>query len=290
MKLPLFCFALLTLAGAASGQDSAGTPAPLPSGPLLKRAPDLSTWTVTSQNAVQPRDGQNQQGQNQNSGGNNPTVPLGFSRQAVIKTGKIIDEQLVDGMGRKFEIWHVNGTKVSSVPGASGPMVVPDVAASDIYTTNFAVSDFAGLDWISAQTYSGIQKVMGRDCIIFKGQVNPQPANMLAETKRTADRAALIAARAAYRAANIAPSSGGQPPSPSSGAAPAGNLSTEVNAVACIDLETRLPVAVTFGQETRTYVFGQPPTDPLQLPPAFAAALGGYQKHITSLSRGAAAP
>jgi hypothetical protein len=280
MKLPLFCCALLTLASATFGQDSPGTPPPLPSGPLLKRAPDLSTWTVTSQNGAPPK-----QGQNQNSGGDNQQAPQGFRQAVVTKTGKIIDEQLVDALGRKFELWHVNGMLLTG--GESAPVIVPDSAGKDIYTTNFALSDFAGLDWISPRTYAGIQKVMGRDCIIFRGEVNSQPAAVQSETKLAGDRANLVAARAAYYASNISGSGGGQS---TSSTALKGNLSAEVSAVACIDLETRLPVAVTFGQETRTYVFGQPPTSPLELPPAFATALGAYQKHITNLSRAAAAP
>jgi hypothetical protein len=242
----------------------------------------MSTWTVNSQNAAQPR-----QTQPQGSAAADQPRPLGFRQAVVIKTGRIIDEQIVDGVGRKFEIWHVNGMEVSGASGESAPVITPDAAPKDIYTANFAISDFAGLDWISPQTYAGIQKVMGRDCILFRGKVNPQPAGIQTETKLSADRAALVAARAAYYTSNISASGGGQPAGATS---PNGNLTTEVNAVACIDLETRLPVAVTFGQETRTYVFGQPPTAPLALPAAYATALSAYQRHITNLSRASAAP
>ena len=57
--------------------------------------------------------------------------------------------------------------------GAAKPLVCPDYGGGDIYSINFAASDFAGLDWVSAKTYSGMAKYQGRDCIVFNSSVSP---------------------------------------------------------------------------------------------------------------------
>ena len=61
-----------------------------------------------------------------------------------------------------------------------------------------------------------------------------------------------------------------------------------VPAVAYIDLETRLPLVVTFGNERRIYQYGTPPTAMLALPPALAGAVKEHEKQMKRLSAPAA--
>src|SRR5207249_4883065 len=91
----------------------------------------------------------------------------------VIKTGSTILELNTDTLGKRKEIWHVSGLLVMKLPGAPEPIVWPDSGQAYIYSASFAVSDFAGLDWISAKTYTGMAKYQGSDCIEFKGDVSP---------------------------------------------------------------------------------------------------------------------
>jgi hypothetical protein len=270
VKIHIVSLIVLGWAGSLLGQEPASRLPPLPEGSLLKRAPDFSSWTVLFSKIggkVEARESKSDQ---------DKTRP---QRQvAVTKTGKVIHEIKVDALGKSTEVWHVGGVQVTVPSGNGFPSIFPDFGGGDIYTTNYAVSDFAGLDWISATTFAGIQKVMGRDCIIFRSEVNTLQKDEQVEEE-------LVASRALVRQLDAARKKGGTPNAP---APPAGV--TKAPAVACIDLETRLPVAVTFGNETRTYQYGQPPGEMQVLPAALAVALNEYQARIQGLSRLPAKP
>jgi len=148
------------------------------------------------------------------------------------------------------------------LPGAAEPIVWPDAVQADIYSINFVVSDFAGLEWVSANTYTGMAKYQGRDCIQFKGDVSP--LNPKAREEEA------IAIGQAKTFGESAPQQ------------------IKVPAVAYIDLETRLPLVVTFGNEKRFYQYGAPPTAMLALPPALASAVTEREKQMKRLSAPAA--
>jgi hypothetical protein len=259
---------------------AAAPPDVLPPGPLLNRAPDFAAWTLLARIAG---------GQPAATGSSAPeTAKDGVKKGAgtrevlVIKTGKIVYERLVDRSGRRSEIWHDNGVQLLIPSSGAAPLIFPDYGGGDIYTPNYSVSDFAGLDWISPDTFTGIQKVMGRDCMVFRGQVNALPG----DERREMD---LQASRERLRNEFAARSKGATQPSPDT-ASSGPKASGMVAAVACIDLDARLPVAVTFGTETVLYQFGTPPTAMLSLPPALAAAASGFQAKIQRLSKLPAAP
>jgi hypothetical protein len=130
----------------------------------------------------------------------------------------------------------------------------------DIYSVNFATADFAGLDWISATTYTGMAKYQGRDCIQFTGEVSPL------NPRAREEEAIAIGQAIAF----------GQPVP----------QETKVAAVAYIDLETRLPLIVTFGNEKRIYQYGTPPAADLTLPPELANAVKEREKQLKRLSAG----
>ena len=145
---------------------------------------------------------------------------------------------------------------------AAEPIVWPDSVQSDIYSVNFASTDFAGLDWISATTYAGMAKYQGRDCIQFSGEVSPL------NPKAREEEAIAIGQAIAF----------GQPVP----------QELKVAAVAYIDLETRLPLVVTFGKEKRIYQYGTPPASDLTLPAELAMAVKEREKQMKSLSTGPA--
>ena len=176
MKTKLLCIFLFGCAAPLLGQQPVPAPskAPLPPGPLLKRTPDYSTWTITSQGtpAAPATNGTAGGGQGQQKGA--PVAQL-----TVVKTGSTILEYYIDANGQRHEIWHIAGLRIVVQLGAASPLIIPEGAAKtalvcpdygggDIYSLNFAASDFAGLDWLSASTYSGMAEYQGNDCIVFK--------------------------------------------------------------------------------------------------------------------------
>ncbi len=234
---------------------------PLPPGPLLKRAPDYSTWTVTyeghpteDKGAVKP----STTGEEKPKGKDAKEAPTMLS--SVVKTGSIILEQNVDAAGHRNQIWHVSGMRV--VTASPSPVVCPDFASADIFSTNFASSDFAGLYWLSPTTYAGVVKYQGNDCLVFKGSVSP-----LGEKAQADEQAYITESR----------SLGLKVPD-----------ALRIPAVAYIDLETRLPVYVQFGNEKRIYQYGPAPTQPLTLPPDLAGPVKEYSEKLRRLSAPAA--
>lgn len=255
MKIQAHIILLLGCASLAMGQAPSPSPSvpPLPPGPLLKRAPDFSSWTVTVQgSATGPMEA--------STGGESPSKekqpPATVS--TVTKTGSTILEQNVDATGERRSVWHYSGLRI--VPGVGGatPMICPDYGGGDIFSINFASSDFAGLDWLSPAAYAGIEKYQGNDCIVFKGAVSPHHVR-----DQIAEREYIEQMRGF-----------GQP---------VGDA-LRVPAVAYISLETRLPLMVAFGNEKRFYQYGPAPTAPLELPPEVAGQVKEYLVRIQRLS------
>src|SRR6187402_1900442 len=227
---------------------------PLPPGPLLKRTPDYSTWIVTVEAPLNLNRPITAKGAAGEEGHEKPVI----LKQAAVKTGTTILEQSIDAQGQRHEIWHVSGFRIVKLPGAPSPDVSPEYGGGDIYSINFAVSDFAGLDWISAKTYSGMAKYQGRDCIAFSTSLSPLNARAQEEESIAIEQARAF---------------GQQVPD-----------ETKVPAAAYIDLETRLPLLVTYGHEKRIYQYGAPPQEPLAIPPELADPIKQYEGKIKKLS------
>lgn len=234
---------------------------PLPAGPLLNRTPDYSTWTVSIQKSKAV--GEKSPKTGAVDGKNSQEKPAVVTQSRIVKTGSTILELNVDVQGKKEELWHLSGLRAMKPPDASHPIIAPDTGGgSDIYSANFAVSDFAGLDWISANTYTGMAKYQGRECIEFKATVSPLNARERQEEAIAIDQAKTFG--------ESAPSE------------------LKVPAAAYIDLETRLPLLVIFGEERRIYQYGASPQAPLALPPELADLVKAYVQRIKRLSAPAA--
>ena len=259
-----FCLALVgTITLHAQQAPPPPSPPALPPGPLLKRAPDYSTWTVTCQGhpverkePVKPAMAGEEKPKDKE--GKEPVTMA----STVVKTGSTILELNTDPQGKRKEVWHLGGLMVMKLPDAAEPIVWPDSVQADIYSVNFAAADFAGLDWISANTYTGMAKYQGRDCIQFTGDVSPL-------NPRAREEEAIAIGQAKAFGQTVPQES-------------------RVLAVAYIDLETRLPLVVTFGNEKRIYQYGTPPAAMLALPPALASAVKEREKQMKRLSAPAA--
>jgi len=254
----LWIFLCMGLAAPLCGQEKKLPP--LPEGPLLKRAPDYSTWTVTFQGHPMEGNAPLKTGLTGESKDKEPATMV----STVTKTGSIILEEKIEENGQHHQIWHFSGLRITLVPGTSKPLICPDYGGRDIFSTDFDSSDFAGFYWLSPTTYAGIVKYEGKDCIVFKGSVSP-----LGERAQGDEQAYIIGARA----------NGESPPD-----------AVRVAAIAYIDLATRLPVFSQFGNEKRIYQYGTPPTAPQVLPEDLAKTVKEYTDHLKRLSAPPAAP
>ncbi len=255
-----FCLALL-IALTLHTQQATPQPSipPLPPGPLLKRAPDNATWTITCQgHPVEDQEPVKAATSGEEKPKDKEAKEPVTMTSTVVKTGSTILELNTDAQGKRSEIWHVGGLMVMKLPDVKEPIVWPDSGQPYIYLANFAVSDFAGLDWISAKTYTGMAKYQGRACIQFRGDVSPL-------TPRAREEEAI-----AIREAKTF----GQPPP----------QELRIPVVAYIDLESRLPLLVMFGKEKRVYQYGAAPVAPLTLPPELADIVKAYEQKIKRLS------
>lgn len=257
----LYFFTLASFVAPLCGQEPK-TPPPLPTGILLKRTPDYSTWSVTvkstARSQASPATGEAKAGAEKTNQEKTPVM----RQSKIVKTGATILEVNMDAQGKREEIWHVSGIRAMKLPGATTPIVCPDFGGGDIHSIDFASSDFAGLDWISANTYTGVAKFQGRDCIEFKGNVSPLEASV-----KRQEAGAIMEAEASGETAHD---------------------EMKVAATAYIDLETRLPLLVIFGEEQRIYQYGAPPTTPLSPPAEVAGPLKAYAERIKRLSAPAA--
>lgn len=273
MKMRFLCILIFGCAAPLLGQQPAPSAPPLPPGPLLKRAPDYSTWTVISKGT--PVAGGAPATNDTAGGGQDQPQGAPVTQLTVIKTGSTMLEYNVDANGQRHEIWHIAGLRIVVQLGTATPLIIPESAAKtalvcpdyagrDIYSINFATSDFAGLDWLSPSTYSGMVEYQGNDCIVFKGTVSP-----LSEKAQVDERLYIEGERARGRSVPDA---------------------VRVPAVAYVDLATRLPVRVQFGGEKCTYQYGPAPRAPLQLPAELAGPAKEYEHRIEALSAPASRP
>jgi len=262
--IAIFCL-VLSLIGTLHAQQAAPQPSlpPLPPGPLIKRTPDYSTWTVTYkgqpiEEKAPVKPATTGESEPKDKEAKEPVTML----SSVVKTGSTILEQSVDAAGQRRQVWHVSGIRI--VAGSSNPMVCPDYGSDDIFSVNFASSDFAGLYWVSPATYVGIVKYQGNDCMVFKGSVSPLSERSQIDERENIERAKAFGQSVPEE--------------------------VKVPAAAYIDLETRLPLFVQFGNEKRFYRYGDPPQAPLALPPELKNSLKAYSQHIQNLSAPASRP
>jgi hypothetical protein len=191
----------------------AQSPAPVekpvpPPGPLIqKRAPDFARW-VTRAKISMPK-------------------PPEKTSAAATGSPASDDEEIVTAV--------TPGSQIYLVAAPPNKDVV-----NPLYF-DFSNSDFEGFEWISAQNYTGIKPVLGKNCLTFK------------DDRRVTGTLA---------------------PAPVSNAL-----------VACIDLETRLPVALMNDNGIVTYQFLKPPEAMQDLPANVQAVLDKQKQDIQSVKR-----
>ncbi|MEO7931522.1 MAG: hypothetical protein ABIT76_00035 [Chthoniobacterales bacterium] len=222
---------------------------------MAKNAPDFAAWTVTT--TPVSTSNQSQQG-NQASGQGDESKNQPPSRRVmqVVKTGDVRFVRIVEG-GSKSERWCKGAFQVIKRPEWRELLLSTGENRADPAWLDFGGGDFAGFDWISAQNFIGIQKVGDRNCLVFKGEI--QPGNF--QSKRV-----FFGLDGKQENTKI--------PEPE-----------KVAVVAYTDFETRLPVALMMDKDSTIYQFGPPPTAMLSMPPEFQSAMDGYAKQMQLLLR-----
>jgi len=158
----------------------------------------------------------------------------------VIKTGKVAHAVRARGNQVISDIWVIDGAAVNIDPISK----VSQVSSGD------SVADaFPALEWISEKTFVGMQKMGGKDCIMFKDKVT-----------------ALMSLTGEPYGEGVDP----------------------VSAVAYIDLETRFPVSMQRGPDLYTYMTGPAPQAPLTPPAEITQAIGSYQRRLQRAKPGPA--
>lgn len=113
------------------------------------------------------------------------------------------------------------------------------------------------MDWVSKDSYAGIVKYQGRDCIVFKGEVSP-----ISRGEQDAQAGRIAAEKAEGLPVEVE--------------------TPKIPAAAYIDLETRLPILAVFGSQKRSYQYNSPPTEKLAPPVELD---GPYKAYLQRLRR-----
>jgi hypothetical protein len=163
-----------------------------------------------------------------------------------VKTKDIRHVTIEKGSGDKREVW-CKGDELDIVEVVAGPELKspvlctgPDEKGRGDWL-DFSSSDFGGFTWISPDSFSGIQQMDGRDCMVFQMDLPLGALYSIAQELSGTDQPAVKHQR--------------------------------VHAVAYIDLKTRLPVALKYGGKTTSYAFSNAPVSKLSLPPTIQAVI-----------------
>ena len=248
----------VTNAQAATPSTPAPKKVPLPPDLLLSSAPASSQWVVAFTYPDK----------------NAPAAPSGggFGRVKKItatRSGPVVYEEIIDEAGNKMEKWYTNNEQYTRKSGSAEYF---SARSNDFSNVNYAYhspTGFPGFDWISKKNFAGIEKVAGRECMVYRDRkdlqavLDPDLFSFLETMRRDQ------------------PKSEGEPT-----VSPGGVTAV----VASIDQETRLPVSLQLGDETRTFTFLEPPRVQADLPEELKKQLEQRQKAWNQLIRAAPRP
>ncbi|MGC3989730.1 MAG: hypothetical protein QM796_08655 [Chthoniobacteraceae bacterium] len=203
----------------------------------------------------------------------------------VVKSGDVVFERTAVEGGDNVDIWRKSGKGMAYI----GPKVsFPAPSGSSFNVTDYVKTDFAGFDWISASNFVGIRDVMGRKCLIFRDKtvtLEPQEISFIKTdiSQRLSNEAgrkqdAQKAGGSSVEGAHYAP------------VRPFNLEDYKVEVVACIDLETRLPVLLQYGisgiqggMMARTYQYQAAPAS-LSLPPDVQKAFANNEQRERNMT------
>ncbi|GEM_PF-2928288 len=276
MRKKLLLIVILTagLAITLVAQDHpapASTPVVLPPGPLIKPFPNLVRWTITRKGAEsvgQEPDaapgsspGQKGSGETKDDEKRNSRFDVQIVGE---KVGDISHIVTTFSNGNKQEVWKKAGVQTTLSTGWKQPIAGP------------AGEESEDISWISGSNYMGINKISGRDCMIFRDRILPEgyrsrpdlfqistPKDAKGQVDEDAVEKVLGVKRSALDPEKL-----------------------KVIAVAEIDLEARLPIALQLGKVVTTYKYETlAPTYTLTLPTEIQAVLEARNQQLQAATR-----
>lgn len=234
--LQLLAASSLILFSAAAPAQEASRPEP-PPGHLLASAPDYGEWVETFdyQQTLSP------------SGA--PVASPGQrsmeQKVTTTKTGDVVHEQMVNGLGEVFDRWLVGGVQYTHQSGSSIWIEAhPGAQGAGMKFTGLPANGFRDLDWISRTNYLGTAVRAGRRYLVFTPLASNGPAGRI----------------------------------------PSADQYKELGSYALIDFDSRLPFEVKDLGATRTYQFSDLPREKQPLPPDLAKTLKDIEEMRARIS------
>jgi len=222
---------LIILCAASAHAQTGSSPKPeLPPGPPLAPAPSFSQWIVTFSYPEERAKSENPSG----FGPGPVNVGTRTKKITTTKTEEIVHEEFVDGLGGKFDQWHVGPILYIKSSGSNTWGQIEASRATDrgIDTDEvLPANGFRGLGWIARDNYAGTVKYSGRNCLLFVLGAPPHLDLSNPDSLKKLE---------------------------------------SLNAVAFVDAESRLPVEAGASGVIRYFQFADAPSDKLTLPPDLA--------------------
>lgn len=159
-RLLLFFFLAFTSVNADPIQ-----PAPLPNGPLLKRTGKNSAWLITFHYEQDKRTNGN--AADYGPGPEPEILPSPPRRITVTRTHPRWLAVTECVKGEKLEQCFDGRHEYLSTPKNSRVDIVVDDPNAPKTLTDYSAVDFPDLEWVSAETFKGIQNVADTSCMVF---------------------------------------------------------------------------------------------------------------------------
>ncbi len=252
--LTLICFASQCLGQAIPAQSEAALKFVVPPEPLLRPPPASAKWTETFsyQDELAPSP----------SAASKAAVspPADLSRRprkiTTTKAGNSMREEITDLKGRVRERWFEGANLFTKETGASAwARTEPEGLPGEKNDPEHALppaQGFADLSWVSTANYAGAIKYGGFACFVFV------PGGETAVDLTNPEKVK--------------------------------SLWKDFPLIACIESRNRLPVAVRYHDETRSFKWDSPPTSPLVLPAELAAQIKKRNDDMAKLPKQATPP
>ena len=166
-------------------------------------------------------------------------------RVQTIKTGPIKHLIITQSSGPQLEIWLNGNQEIIKKTEDPSPIFFETNSPQNPYPFNFSKTDFLGCEWISPTNYTGVQKIKGKDCMVFEENL-PITEPKKKSPKKKADPLAILKSQKSV----------------------------------CIDLLTRLPVMIKKDEDLTIFKFDPAPKEIIAYPPEIQSMIDAREKLI----------
>lgn len=146
-------------------------PPPVPTAPLVRRAPEFASWTVQIRKKAEE--------------GRQATAASRPDCLTVTKTNQTYREQMTTGSGEKLEKWTVEHVQflAGDNDGTFSLISPPNGEDPSPEYFDFGESDFEGLGWVSLENYKGVKDYHGAPAFFFESTTDGKTALLSTSTQ-----------------------------------------------------------------------------------------------------------